>query len=56
MLNDVLFSRRDLLTRCGAGFGMIGLANVLAAQAPANPLAPGCRTIRPGRNTSSIFT
>ena len=38
MRNDVLFSRRDLLTRCGAGFGMIGLANVLAADAPApNP-------------------
>ncbi len=35
------FSRRDLLTRCGAGFGMIGLANVLAADAPApNLLAP----------------
>ncbi|MBI3822923.1 MAG: DUF1501 domain-containing protein [Planctomycetes bacterium] len=29
-----------MLARCGAGFGMIGLANVLAADAPANPLAP----------------
>jgi hypothetical protein len=39
-----LLSRRELLTRCGAGFGMIGLASVLAAEAPAsgvaNPLAP----------------
>jgi hypothetical protein len=40
-MSENLFSRRDLLTRCGAGFGMIGLANVLAADAPApNPLAP----------------
>jgi len=38
---DNVFTRRDMLTRCGAGFGMIGLANVLAADAPApNPLAP----------------
>ena len=41
MLNETLFSRRDLLTRCGAGFSMIGLANVLAADTPAaDPLAP----------------
>jgi hypothetical protein len=41
MSQSPLFSRRDLLARCGAGFGMIGLANVLAADAPApNPLAP----------------
>jgi len=48
---DVLpvVSRRDLLTRCGMGFGMVGLAGVLAdegrlvAQEPqttADPLAP----------------
>ncbi|MSU78956.1 MAG: DUF1501 domain-containing protein [Gemmataceae bacterium] len=36
-----LLSRRDLLTRCGTGLGMIGLANVLAADTPATgPLAP----------------
>lgn len=41
MLDDLVLSRRDLLARCGAGFGMIGLANVLAADAPvADPLAP----------------
>src|SRR6185295_1513731 len=41
MSQNPLLSRRDLLARCGAGFGMIGLANVLAANAPApNPLAP----------------
>ncbi len=38
-------SRRDLLTRCGTGLGMIGLAGVLADQGllanpPINPLAP----------------
>ena len=41
MLDNVLLSRRDMLTRCGTGLGMIGLANVLAADAPAvSPLAP----------------
>jgi hypothetical protein len=41
MLNDILYTRREMLTRCGTGFGMIGLANVLAADAPvADPLAP----------------
>ena len=41
MLNNVLLSRRDMLTRCGTGLGMIGLANVLAADAPVvSPLAP----------------
>jgi Protein of unknown function (DUF1501) len=36
-----IISRRDLLTRCGTGLGMIGLANVLAADTPASgPLAP----------------
>lgn len=34
MLSNVVMNRRDLLTRCGAGFGTIGLANVLAAEAP----------------------
>lgn len=41
MLKDLLLSRRDMLTRCGTGLGMIGLANVLAADTPAvSPLAP----------------
>jgi hypothetical protein len=44
MLNDTVFSRRDMLTRCGTGLGMIGLAGVLADQAgatpPVDPLAP----------------
>ena len=49
MSENPLCSRRDMLTRCGAGFGMIGLASVLAAEAPpaapypnpvSNPLAP----------------
>src|SRR5437660_7681819 len=41
MLDDLFLSRREMLRRCGAGFGMIGLANVLAADAPPpNPLAP----------------
>ena len=41
MLETNLLSRRDMLTRCGAGFGMIGLASVLATEATAaNPLAP----------------
>src|SRR5438105_11458699 len=44
MLNNIFFSRRDLLTRCGTGLGMIGLAGVLADQAkatpPTDPLAP----------------
>jgi len=41
MLDNILMSRREMLTRCGAGFGMIGLAGVLAGDAPpANPLAP----------------
>ncbi|MSQ96273.1 MAG: DUF1501 domain-containing protein [Gemmataceae bacterium] len=40
-----LLSRRDLLTRCGTGLGMIGLAGVLADQGvfatpPVDPLAP----------------
>ncbi len=49
MSENALCSRREILTRCGAGFGMIGLASVLAAEAPPtvsnlnltkNPLAP----------------
>jgi hypothetical protein len=41
MLDNAVLSRRDMLTRCGAGLGMIGLANVLAADAPVvDPLAP----------------
>ncbi len=44
MLNEFLLSRREMLTRCGAGLGMIGLAGVLADQTratpPVDPLAP----------------
>jgi hypothetical protein len=41
MPTDSLLSRRDMLTRCGTGVGMIGLAGVLAAEATgADPLAP----------------
>ena len=46
MLPEIPISRRDLLSRCGAGFGMVGLASVLADQglraaerAIADPLA-----------------
>ena len=42
MTNDASFSRREMLTRCGAGFGMIGLGGMLAAETPApggGPLA-----------------
>jgi hypothetical protein len=31
-LADAFLTRRDFLTRCGMGFGMLGLANVLAPQ------------------------
>jgi hypothetical protein len=48
MFDDVLLSRRDILTRCGTGFGMIGLAGLLADHgllatepAPAVPANPG---------------
>src|SRR5262245_35417907 len=43
---DQFFSRRDLLRRCGLGFGMLGLTGVLdqshllAAESVVNPLAP----------------
>ena len=34
-------SRREMLTRCGAGFGTLGLAGMMAeAAGPASPLAP----------------
>jgi hypothetical protein len=48
-LNTRLLNRRDLLRRCGMGFGVLGLAGVLesagmlsptAQAAPVNPLAP----------------
>src|SRR5438105_3154688 len=48
-LQDQLLTRRQLLHRCGMGFGMVGLAGVLdsagmlmpaANAAPVNPLAP----------------
>src|SRR6516164_4601413 len=40
-----MFTRRELLSRLGTGFGMLGLAGLLAdqkllANGPANPLAP----------------
>ncbi len=41
MLDHLPLSRRELLSRVGAGFGMVGLAGVLAADAPVGgPLAP----------------
>src|SRR6185295_18347099 len=49
-LQDRFLTRRDFLTRCGVGFGMLGLANLLGAEgtaalagiseAAASPLAP----------------
>jgi len=30
--DDLMFSRRDFLTRCGMGFGMLGLANLLGGE------------------------
>jgi hypothetical protein len=48
-IGDLLLTRRQLLHRCGTGFGMVGLAGVLdsagllgqtAQAAPVNPLAP----------------
>jgi hypothetical protein len=45
-IGDFLLTRRQLLHRCGMGFGMVGLAGVLdsagqlARAAPVNPLAP----------------
>jgi hypothetical protein len=43
--NDRPFSRREMLTRCGVGMGLIGLTQVLSdarllAVDPVNPLAP----------------
>jgi Protein of unknown function (DUF1501) len=47
MLDHNLLSRREVLTRCGTGLGVIGLAGLLSDQgllssqtAPADPLAP----------------
>ena len=53
-LEDRFLTRRDFLGRCGMGFGMLGLANILAPQLGAaaetiannSPLAPKAR--RPG--------
>src|SRR3989440_2372279 len=48
-LEDRFLTRRDFLTRCGVGFGMLGLANLLgpqtlgaitSADAVNSPLAP----------------
>src|SRR3954470_12725170 len=48
-LQDRFLTRRDFLTRCGVGFGMLGLANLLGPQcfgvtsadsASTSPLAP----------------
>src|SRR4051812_11779859 len=44
-LQDRFLTRRDFLTRCGVGFGMLGLVNLLGPQAFAvaadtSPLAP----------------
>ena len=35
-----IVSRREMLTRCGVGMGMLGLAPLLAEAGDANPLAP----------------
>src|SRR4249919_2730356 len=40
LLPPATHSRRDFLRNVGAGVGMLGLANVLQADAPSNPLAP----------------
>ena len=37
MFDEIPLSRRDLLTRCGTGFGMIGLAGVLRGGRRATP-------------------
>ncbi len=40
-MNDLFLTRRQMLERCGMGFGMLGLTGLLQASAPAaNPLAP----------------
>ena len=46
-MSDNLLSRRDMLIRCGAGFGMIGLASVLAAETPpaVSPSAPSANPL-----------
>src|SRR3954471_12657176 len=46
------FTRRQLLQRCGMGFGMLGLASLLKDDgrlqaAPVNPLAPRTPHFRP---------
>ena len=38
MIDDILVSRRQMLARCGAGFGMIGLAGALCGR------CAGCRS------------
>ncbi len=50
-LDSALVSRRELLTRCGTGLGMVGLASLLsAAETPVratNPLAPRAPHFKP---------
>ncbi|MCI0377991.1 MAG: DUF1501 domain-containing protein [Gemmataceae bacterium] len=49
-LADLILNRRQLLSRCGMGFGMLGLASLLqedAQAAPVNPLAPRQPHFRP---------
>ncbi len=45
-------TRRDLLSRCGMGFGLIGLTGVLADDRSLGfvPAAPPDRQHRPGRS------
>ena len=51
-MNPTTVSRREMLTRCGVGMGLLGLAPQLgdatAGPAPLNPLAPKPRTSPPG--------
>jgi hypothetical protein len=39
-LNDVLYSRRDFLARCGMGMGTLGLAALLQKSAQADEISP----------------
>lgn len=55
-MNSLPISRRDVLTRTAAGFGMVGLAGVCAADAAVavNPLSPKASHF-PGRAKHVIF-
>ncbi len=40
MTAQLHFTRREMLVRCGMGFGALGLADLAAREPAANPLAP----------------